>query len=185
MELLLHICCANCALYPVTTLKDKGINVHGHWYNPNIHPHTEYIARLDALRQLQELWGLHIDYKDNYGLDEYIRAVGGNMENRCLHCYSLRLEETAIRAKEIGMDAFSTTLLVSPYQKTDMIKEIGMELEERYNIEFLPGDFREGWHDGKRLLRELGLYRQKYCGCIYSLIERQNEKKNEKETGKP
>lgn len=172
MKLLMHICCSNCATYPITALKHKGVTVRGLWFNPNIHPSMEYKARLDALRQLQELWKLDIDYVDYYGLKEYLRHVVGNEEHRCEYCYTVRLEETAQRAKGADADAFTTSLLVSPYQKFDMIIDIGKRMQEKYGIEFYAEDFRPGFNEGRRMAKALELYRQKYCGCIYSEMER-------------
>ncbi|NTU42987.1 MAG: epoxyqueuosine reductase QueH [Nitrospirales bacterium] len=172
MKILMHLCCANCALYPITSLRQKGVEITGLWFNPNIHPFTEYSNRLNAVRELQRLWGLEVEYEGHYGLTEYLRNVVGREKERCGYCYTVRLEETAKRAREMGMDAFSTSLLVSPFQKFDMIKTIGAVMQERYDIEFLGEDFRPGFSEGKRLSRELGLYRQKYCGCIYSEMER-------------
>lgn len=136
--------------------------------------------RLDTLRQLQELWRLDIEYNDHYGLKEFIQRVVYDEENRCQYCYMMRLEETAKKAKEMGLDGFSTTLLVSPYQKFDKIIETGRILQDKYNIEFVQEDFRPGWKEGVGISRELGLYRQKYCGCIYSEMERYCKKKSKK-----
>ncbi|BCB96919.1 hypothetical protein JZK55_18410 [Dissulfurispira thermophila] len=149
-----------------------GIDVTGLWFNPNIHPYTEYKSRLNALKKLEILWDLSVEYIDYYGLKEYLRNVVGNEDNRCEYCYSIRLEETAKRAREINADAFTTSLMVSPYQKFDMIIDIGRVMQERYSVEFFVEDFRKGFNDGRRMSRELGLYRQKYCGCIYSEMER-------------
>ncbi len=172
MKLLMHICCANCALYPLKTLKDRGISLHGLWFNPNIHPYREYKKRLDTLRELQELWKLDITYKDHYGLKEFLRAVVYDEKNRCQFCYRVRLKEAAALAKELGMDAFSTTLLVSPYQKIELIRDIGKEIQEQFDVEFFFEDFRDGFREGMRMSRELDFYRQNYCGCIYSEMER-------------
>ena len=172
MKLLMHICCSNCALYPVSILKDRGVEIKGLWVNPNIHPVTEYQNRLDSLRKLETLWHLDVQYIDNYGLKEFLRNVAGNEDKRCEYCYTVRLEKTAERAKETGADAFTTSLLVSPYQKFEMIIEIGRMMQERYSVEFYVEDFRKGFNDGRRMSKELGLYRQKYCGCIYSEMER-------------
>ncbi len=172
MKILMHLCCANCALYPLTSLRQRGLEVTGLWYNPNIHPFQEYASRLGAVKSLQALWGLEVEYEDHYGLKEYLRSVVGREEGRCAYCYAVRLEETAKRAKEMGMDAFTTSLLVSPYQKFDMIIETGRLMQERYDLEFLGEDFRPGFSEGRRISRDLGLYRQKYCGCIYSEMER-------------
>ncbi len=172
MKLLMHICCANCALFPLKTLKERGINYHGLWFNPNIHPYREYKKRLETLKQLQNLWKFDITFKDHYGLKEFLRAVVYDEKNRCSFCYRVRLREAARVAKELGMDAFSTTLLVSPYQKIDLIKAIGKEIQEEFDVEFYFEDFREGFRDGMRMSRELDFYRQNYCGCIYSEMER-------------
>jgi len=168
----MHICCANCCLYPLQNLFSKDIEVRGLWLNPNIHPYTEYRLRLDSLQKLQHEWNLDIEYIDYYGLREYIRAVVNREDERCIVCYSMRLEETAKTAKKMGLDGFTTSLLVSPYQKFDMIKSVGEEMGKRYSIPFYFEDFRPGWKEGIRLSKELGLYRQKYCGCVYSEMER-------------
>jgi predicted adenine nucleotide alpha hydrolase (AANH) superfamily ATPase len=172
MKLLMHICCANCYLYPFQTLFSKGIELKGLWFNPNIHPYTEYQMRLDALHKLQNSWNLDIEYIDHYGLKEFIRAVVHNEDNRCAICYSMRLEETAKVAKRMGLDGFTTTLLVSPHQKFDMIIDTGREMAKKYSIPFYFEDFRPGWKDSISVSKELGLYRQKYCGCVYSEMER-------------
>ncbi len=172
MKLLMHICCANCSIYPLQSLRKRGIDTSGYWYNPNIHPFTEYSSRLEALKHLQKEWDLDIDYVDHYGLKDFVRNVVHNEADRCEHCYSSRLEETARTAKKNGFDAFTTSLLVSPHQKFDMILNKGTEMSDKYNIEFFGEDFRQGYREGMRTSKELGLYRQKYCGCIYSEMER-------------
>ncbi|MBF0540598.1 MAG: epoxyqueuosine reductase QueH [Nitrospirae bacterium] len=172
MKILLHICCANCALYPITRLKEQGYTLKGLWFNPNIHPVTEYNKRLDTLKQLQSLWNLEIMYHDKYGLIDFTRNVCGNESNRCVYCYTTRLQETAKTAKLEGMDSFSSTLLYSRYQKHDSIIEIGRTMEEKYSIKFYIEDWRAGWQKGIEMSKELNLYRQKYCGCIYSEMER-------------
>ncbi len=178
MKLLMHICCANCSLYPLKTLFLKGIDVKGLWLNPNIHPYIEYQNRLEAVKKLQKVWNLDIEYIDHYGLKEFLRAVVNKEDNRCIICYSMRLEEAANAAKRMGLDGFTTSLLISPYQKFDMIINIGKEMGKRYSIPFYFEDFRAGWKDGINLSKELGLYRQKYCGCIYSEMERYLKTRN-------
>lgn len=177
MKLLMHICCANCCLYPIKTLFSEGIDIRGLWLNPNIHPYSEYQMRLDAVERLEKAWHLEIEYCDYYGLREFIRATVHNEEDRCAICYSMRLEETAKTAKKMHLDGFTTSLLVSPYQKFDMILHTGMEASKRYSIPFYCKDFRPGWKEGMRISKELGLYRQRYCGCIYSEMERHMKKK--------
>jgi predicted adenine nucleotide alpha hydrolase (AANH) superfamily ATPase len=172
MKLLMHICCANCSVYPLQNLFSKGIDVKGLWLNPNIHPYTEYQKRLEALENLQKSWGLDIEYIDHYGLKDFLRAVVNREDDRCILCYSMRLDETAKTAKKMGLDGFTTSLLVSPYQKFDKVITVGREMEKKYSIPFYVEDFRPGWKDGLSISRDLGLYRQKYCGCIYSEMER-------------
>lgn len=168
----MHICCANCSLYPIQALKKRGVEIRGYWYNPNIHPFTEYRERLNSMRMLEEMWHLDIEYNDDYGLVEFVRSVVNREGSRCEYCYDTRLTLTAQKASETGMDAFTTSLLVSPWQDSDMIIAKGNSLAARYNVEFLAEDFSPGYKEGMSLSRELGLYRQKYCGCIYSEMER-------------
>lgn len=172
MKLLMHICCSTCCLYPLQTLLSRNIDVRGFWLNPNIHPYTEYALRLESLRRLQIEWNLDMEYADNYGLKEFVRAVVHDEENRCSVCYTMRLEATAGTAKRMGLDGFTTSLLVSPYQKFDMIMRIGNEAAKKYAIPFFAEDFRPGWKEGMKKSKAFGLYRQKYCGCIYSEMER-------------
>lgn len=130
--------------------------------------------------KLQELWGLDIDYAGDYGLIEFLKNVVNDEENRCRYCYFVRLEAAAARARETGAEAFTTSLLVSPYQNFDIIKEAGLMMQEKYSVEFYFEDFRSGFAEGRRIAAELNLYRQKYCGCIYSEMERHagQKKKN-------
>lgn len=172
MKILMHICCSNCAIYPITVLTQRGFSIRGFWFNPNIHPYQEYKSRLYSLKKLQSLWNLDIEYNDFYGLKEYLRNVVNNEDRRCEYCYSARLEQTALKAKNMNVDAFTTSLLVSPYQKFDMIIDIGRMMQEKYSVEFYIEDFRRGFGEGRRIAGELELYRQKYCGCIYSEMER-------------
>jgi len=172
MRILLHICCANCATYPYQELKQKGFRVVGFWYNPNIHPFLEYQRRLETLRQFAEQSGLEVIYKDEYNLVEFLRAVVFREKARCPICYQLRLEETAKAASENQFDIFTTSLLISPYQDHERIKRIGEALAKEFGISFYYEDFREGYRESVRISKELNLYRQKYCGCIYSEAER-------------
>ncbi len=172
MNILMHMCCSNCAVYPVRELNQRGVNVKGFWFNPNIHPYLEYKSRLDSLRKLQEIWDLEVIYEDHYGLKDFLRNVVNNEDARCEYCYTVRLEKTAARAKETKADAFTTSLLVSPYQNLDMIKTVGMLMQQRYDVEFYFEDFRGGYREGRKMAVDLGLYRQKYCGCVYSEMER-------------
>ncbi|MCX8030050.1 MAG: epoxyqueuosine reductase QueH [Thermodesulfovibrionales bacterium] len=176
LNVLMHICCANCSIYPIMILRENHFNFKCLWFNPNIHPFSEYRERLSSLQFLQKLWDIKVDYIDYYGLIDFTRAVSGSEDTRCEYCYQCRLEETAKNAKNQSFDAFSTSLLVSPYQKFDKIIEIGKDLEKKYNIKFYWEDFRKGFYKGKKISKELGLYQQKYCGCIYSEMDRFRKK---------
>lgn len=168
MKLLMHICCSNCSLYPLKDFLAKGIEVRGLWFNPNIHPYPEYQLRLDSLQKLEKLWDLDVEYMDHYGIDDFVRRVRNPDEARCVRCYAMRLEETARTARKMDLDWFTTSLLVSPYQKFEGILAVGREMGKRYSIPFYGEDFRAGYGGNIGLSRELGLYRQKYCGCIFS-----------------
>jgi predicted adenine nucleotide alpha hydrolase (AANH) superfamily ATPase len=172
MKLLMHMCCSNCSILPLQTFLLKDIGIKGLWFNPNIHPFTEYSKRLGSLMKLQKIWGLDIEYLDDYPLDDFLSAVVRQEANRCSVCYSLRLEKTAAVAKEMGLDGFTTSLLASPYQKFDMIIAIGQKIGKRESVPFFFEDLRQGWKSSKALSIELELYRQRYCGCIYSEMER-------------
>lgn len=172
MKLLIHLCCAPCTTYPQQKLARDNIQVHGLFFNPNIHPYQEYQRRLQAVQQLQERTGLSVIYQDNYGLEEFLRRVVFREERRCYTCYYWRLETAAKIAKRGKFEAFSSTLLYSKFQKHDMIKQIGESLAIKEGIPFYYEDFRIGWKEGIQLSKDMELYRQQYCGCIYSEKER-------------
>jgi len=172
MDLLMHICCANCALYPVEALRADGIRLTGLWFNPNIHPEDEYTRRLEAVEQLSEHRGLRIEYAGGYGLEEFQAAVAAHPGVRCEVCYRIRMHETARRAAVGGYDGFTTSLLVSPYQKHELLREVAEEASRESGVPFHYVDFRPGWQEGQQMSREMGFYRQYYCGCIYSKEER-------------
>jgi epoxyqueuosine reductase len=172
MKILLHICCANCAIYPLERMKEKGDEAVGYFFNPNIHPFQEYQKRLDALKQYSERVGLKVIYRDEYLLEEFLKNVSHRVEERCQYCYSVRLETTACEAKKQSFDGFSTTLLQSTHQNHALIKETGERLAREVGIPFYYEDFRQGWRKGVEVSKAMGLYRQQYCGCIYSEKER-------------
>ena len=172
MKFLLHICCAPCAIYPVEQLKREGFEVQGLWYNPNIHPYQEYRRRLESFKDYAARVDLPIICKDEYGLSQFIREVVYRETERCLFCYRLRLKGAARIAKEREFPSFTSTLLVSQHQKHDLIKEVGGEAGKEAGVEFYYQDFRPGLKESIKLSKEMGLYRQQYCGCIYSEYER-------------
>jgi len=172
MKILLHICCAPCAIYPVQELRTYGMDVTGFFYNHNIHPYQEYRRRLETVRKYADLVELEVIYRDEYRLEEFLANVAARPEQRCLYCYASRLEIVAAAAVELGFEAFTTSLLYSKYQKHDVIREMGERIGEMYGIPFHYADFRKGWQEGISISRKMELYRQQYCGCIYSEKER-------------
>jgi hypothetical protein len=176
MKILLHICCGPCATYPLEVLKSEGIKVQGYFYNPNIHPYQEFRKRLEAVEQLAARENLQVDYHREYGLRAYLRQVVFNEDNRCSLCYDMRLHAVIEQAKKIGADAFTTTLLYSRYQNHDLIRHKAEELAEEHKIPFYYHDFRVGWQQGIDMSKEMDLYRQSYCGCIYSEQERYDKR---------
>ena len=181
MKILLHACCGPCSVYCIDRLRELNIELDTYWYNPNIHPYTEYKQRRDNLLSYTESINIKTIVNEDYGLIEFTKNVIGDLENRCQnYCYRVRLEQTAKYAKENGYDAFSTTLLISPYQKHDFLKKIGEEVARKYEIPFFYEDFRIGFRQGQAKARELGLYMQKYCGCIFSEEERYYYRKKDK-----
>jgi len=171
---LIHVCCGNCLIYPYRVLKEEGFDIHGLWFNPNIHPFQEHQRRLFSF----SYWA----YKNNFNFfeiefdfDKWLREIK-SYEDRCFGCYILRIRETAKFSKEKRYDYFTTTLLYSKHQKHEIIKRIGEEIEKEYRVKFLYYDFRKGWKEGIEESKKLNLYRQNYCGCIYSEIERSSKK---------
>jgi epoxyqueuosine reductase len=172
MRLLLHTCCGPCLLYPLEQICAQGHDVTGYFYNPNIHPYTEFRRRLNSLADLAESDQIKLIVERDYDLDIYLKNVVHNEKNRCAICYDLRLQRTVQYALDHGFDGFSTTLLYSRYQKHSLIADMGKALSQQYGIPFIYADFREGWQLGIDKAIEKKLYRQPYCGCIYSEQER-------------
>jgi len=173
-KLLLHICCAPCACYPIKWLKENGYQVFGLFYNPNIHPCTEFVKRLDAVRKLEEIEGIKVIYMDSYEPENWLRLVAFREEKpvRCRICYSIRFDMTASVAKRGKFNFFTSTLLYSKFQDFELMVDSALSAEKRYGVKFLNVDFRSGWKEGIEISREYDLYRQQYCGCIYSEKER-------------
>lgn len=174
MKLLLHICCGPCALYPIKQLTgSKFEKITGFYYNPNIHPPSEYKRRRDALRDAEKKLGFEIIYPP-YKMEEYFRKISSNEDTplRCGLCWELRLLETAEYAKANDFDAFTTTLLISPYQNHELVKEIGERVAREKGVSFYYEDFRKGFRESQEEAKKEELYRQKYCGCVFSELER-------------
>ena len=172
MKVLLHVCCANCAIYPIKSIREKGLDVMGFFYRHNIHPYTECLRRQEALQSYAEQINLKVIYQEGYDPEGFIQNVVFRESERCNYCYHDRLRSTALLAKRGKFDYFSTTLLYSKHQKHELIRSMGESIGKSAGIEFLYQDFREGWKEGIVCSKQMGLYRQQYCGCIYSEKER-------------
>lgn len=180
MRILLHICCGPCSIWPIEFLKERGFEITGLFYNPNIHPLEEYIKRKNALIEVATFFNIKIIFKDkDYSLNDYFRKIVFREDNRCFYCYQMRIEKTVSIAKKGNYDYFSTTLLYSKFQKHNLIKSLCEDSSVGKKVKFFYYDFREGWSDGINKSKELNIYRQQYCGCIYSEFERfKNKLKN-------
>lgn len=190
MKILLHICCSNCAIYPFKLLKEEGHDFTGFWFNPNIHPLEEYSSRLDSLKILANKENIDVIYNEAYTPKDYFSLLDMDSDGssvpedidtppfpeRCRSCYRLRLERTAVYAKDHGFEAFSTTLFISPYQDFQGIIEKGNMLAEKYGLTFHLKDYRPYFRDAMAEAKDLELYRQKYCGCIFSKNEREKKR---------
>ncbi len=172
MKTLLHICCAPCANQCIRVLRDEGLEVTGFWYNPNIHPFTEYRSRRNCLREYAQTIALPLIEKNDYALRPFIREVAEDIAHRCVKCYEMRLFETARTARELGFDSFTASLFISPYQNHQLMMDVAQRAAETYGVEFLYRDFRPYFKQGQETARELGFYMQKYCGCVFSEEER-------------
>jgi epoxyqueuosine reductase len=172
MKLLLHTCCAPCTIYPLKVLRQQGHQVAGHFYNPNIHPFREFARRKSTLQEYAVQADLEVLFNPGYDLEEFLTQTRPWGPDRCRVCYRMRLTAAAREARARSCEAFTTTLLYSRYQQHDWIREAGEEVARRYEIPFYYQDFRAGWTEGVRESKALGLYRQPYCGCVFSEKER-------------
>ena len=183
-RLLLHVCCAPCSSYVLSVLA-KYFKIDIVYYNPNINTKEEYDKRLDELKRL--ISTVKYDNSVNivdcvYNNMDFYNAVKG-LENeseggkRCFECYKLRLDYTAKVAKKLGYEYFTTSLSISPYKNVNWLNEIGINLENKYGIKYLVADFKKknGYKTSIELSKKYNLYRQDYCGCIYSKMERRKK----------
>lgn len=177
MKLLMHTCCAPCSIMCIETLREEGTEPTLFWYNPNIHPLKEYKTRKNTLVEYAADINAKLIIENEYGLRRFIEGIFPNFDSRCPFCYRDRLEKTAQFARDNGYDAFTSTLFISPYQNHDLMKLIAEEAGEKYGIRFLYRDFRPRFKEGQEKARELGLYMQKYCGCVFSEEERYSKRK--------
>ena len=170
--LLLHICCAPCSLLSLRVFQESGYSILGYFFNPNIHPYREFVRRKETLRGFLEKEEIPYVIDEGYPLEEFLEMTRPFGKDRCRRCYSLRLEAAARLAQEKGIGYFSSSLLISPYQKHEQIRELGEELADRYGLKFVYEDLRPFFRESLRLAREREFYIQGYCGCIFSEKER-------------
>ena len=183
-KLLMHACCAPCFTYVEHDLKNNGllkedgtyeeVDFTACFYNPNIHPKVEYLRRKEAFEKFCDIKNCKSIVIDEYDLNSYVKYVienvgeGKKYNLRCEYCYYMRLKKVFEVAKEKGFDIVSTTLSISPYQNHELIKKVGKQLEKEFGIEFIYVDYRPHFREGQRMARELDIYMQKYCGCVFS-----------------
>ncbi|MCQ2482181.1 MAG: epoxyqueuosine reductase QueH [Clostridia bacterium] len=183
-KLLLHCCCGPCAMYPVYDLIQNFYSENDmslFWYNPNIHPEFEWNRRQENLKKVAEHYGLELlileGFMQSYWESKEYLKPSGNYDSRCDLCYDIRIDNTCRYAAEHGFDIVSTTLLVSPYQQHDKIKDLFEIKAQEYGLKFDYHDWREHFREGQKMARDIDLYRQKYCGCIFSLDESEFKEK--------
>jgi len=173
-KLFLHACCAPCTTYPYTILSTD-FEVTVFFYNPNIHPFTEYNQRLKSVKYLADKWKFELIVA-SYDPERWFTAVQGleeyeEGEKRCVECFKLRLQKTAETAKKRGFDLFSTTLTISPLKKAEVINTLGLKIQKEIGVDYFISNFKkkDGFKKSCQMSKQEGLYRQNYCGCIYSI----------------
>jgi predicted adenine nucleotide alpha hydrolase (AANH) superfamily ATPase len=171
-KVLIHICCAHCAAYTAEHFRKLGHEAAGFWYNPNIHPYMEHQSRLEAVRKLAENIKLPMIISEGYDMPDFLRRAAAHYTERCGDCFEMRLEKTAEAARANGFDGFTSTLLISPHQKHELVKEVGAWAAVKSGVEFFYADLRKRYSDSRHITKPMELYRQQYCGCIYSEWER-------------
>jgi len=173
-RMLVHICCAPDALYVLNFLKDK-YELSGFFYNPNIHPREEYDLRLKETQKVSRILEVKL-IEDVYDDSRWLNLTQKFKKEpekgkRCDICYAMRLERTARKASDLSYDIFTSVMSLSPWKKADVLNRMGKMFARRYNINFLEADFKkkDGFKKSIELSKYYGLYRQNYCGCIYSI----------------
>lgn len=175
MKILIHVCCAACFAKPHKKLLEEGHEMGYFFYNPNVQPFEEYRRRFRAMQEYAKQKKLDVIFKDEYPLREFLRGAmqaEKSSKKRCEYCYRLRFSETAEKTKELGCDAFTSTLLVSKHQDHELVKRIGEEVAKEHGTKFYYEDFRPLCEESLQEIKDLNLYTQKYCGCVFSEEER-------------
>lgn len=175
-RVLLHVCCGPCSIVPVQHLRAQGLAVTAFFMNPNIHPLAEYLRRREAMAQVADKLKLPVLWDDqSWNIEKWLSDVAGTQDKnpqRCTYCYSTRMAATCQAALANGFEAFSTSLLYSRYQAHADIQAQGQALAQKNALFFLYQDFRTKWQEGIDISKQWNIYRQPYCGCIYSEAER-------------
>lgn len=185
MRILLHICCAPCAVYPHQVLREAGYQVCGFFYNPNIHPYREFARRAATLREYLEHAKFPVIWDETYDLEGFLRLVAFREAERCRFCYQLRLTAAARVARGGKFDGFTSTLLYSKFQNHELIQALGEAAAREVGVPFYYQDFRTGWQEGAEQSKALNLYRQAYCGCIFSERDRYRNKRSKQPKDSP
>ena len=174
-KILIHACCAICSGYPITMLKEMGYEPVVYFYNPNIYPENEYQKRLEAERILCKFLKVELIEGEYNPKDFYDATKGLETEPekglRCHKCFELRLTKTAELAKKLGIEEFTTSIVISPHKNFELLSEIGTIIGDKYNLSYKAIDFkkRDGFLKSNKLAKELNLYRQNYCGCKFAI----------------
>lgn len=173
-KILLHACCAICSGYPIVLLQSMGYSVVVYFYNPNIYPSEEYERRLAAQKTLCAHLGVELitgEYNPEVYYD-YVKGFENEPEKgrRCDKCFELRLDSAAQKAKELGINEFTTSIVISPHKNYEKLSDIGSKVAQKYELKYLPVNFRkqDGFLKTNRIAKELNLYRQNYCGCVFA-----------------
>lgn len=176
-KMLLHACCGPCSIYPVELLRGLDSEFSLFFFNPNIHPYQEFKRRLRTLREFCEEERLRLIVDKSYPLEDFLKCSLQEKVSRCHYCYKVRMFKVAQYAKENGFTSFSATLLGSPYQDHDYIKKIAQEAADIFEVRFEYFDFRSGFAKGAEISKAKDMYRQSYCGCIFSERDRYEKRK--------
>lgn len=170
-NILLHSCCAPCSIFPITDLRIHDIEPYLYFYNPNIHTKEELQKRADGLSYYADKYDLEYEI-DTYCAEDLWRSFSTDKKNKhCDICYGMRMQQVAKLTRQLGLEGFTTSLLISPYQNHDKIHKIAMRMADKYGVKYYPFDFRPGFYQSQKMAKEEGIYRQKFCGCIYSISE--------------
>ncbi|OBQ50186.1 epoxyqueuosine reductase QueH [Halodesulfovibrio spirochaetisodalis] len=168
-RVLLHMCCGPCSITTIKELQSEGLEITGFFYNPNIHPTKEYLRRREGALEVANRFDIKVIMRDQeYDPQKWFRTMCYREENRCFHCYAMRMERAFSIGRKGNFDYVTTTLLYSRMQKHEDIKKLGEDMAQGGSAKFLYRDFRTGWKEGIETSKDWGVYRQQYCGCLYS-----------------